>query len=149
MVQWRIPAWSRRGLGCRALEQSVGPNPAPPLSSYMAFNQLNSLCFRVLSVKWRQCFTTGLPRWLSSKESACWRGTCGFDPCEGKITWRRKWQGTPVSLPGKIPWTEEASGLQATVSLKSQTRLSTHVCTTSQLLWEILWVHWEKEASTQ
>ena len=24
-----------------------------------------------------------------------------FDPCVGKISWRRKWQLTPVSLPGK------------------------------------------------
>ena len=26
---------------------------------------------------------------------------CGFDPWVGKISWRRKWQSTPVSLPGK------------------------------------------------
>ena len=25
----------------------------------------------------------------------------GFDPWVGKIPWRRKWQPTPVSLPGK------------------------------------------------
>ena len=25
----------------------------------------------------------------------------GFDPSVGKITWRRKWQPTPVFLPGK------------------------------------------------
>ena len=25
----------------------------------------------------------------------------GFDPCVGKIPWRRKWQSTPVFLPGK------------------------------------------------
>ena len=30
-----------------------------------------------------------------------------FDPWVGKIPWRRKWQSTPVVLPGKIPWTEE------------------------------------------
>ena len=24
-----------------------------------------------------------------------------FDPCVGKRAWRRKWQPTPVSLPGK------------------------------------------------
>ena len=24
----------------------------------------------------------------------------GFDPCVGKILWRRKWQPTPVSCPG-------------------------------------------------
>ena len=26
----------------------------------------------------------------------------GFDPWVGKITWRRKWQPTPVFLPGKF-----------------------------------------------
>ena len=26
----------------------------------------------------------------------------------------RKWQSTPVFLPGKIPWTEEPHGLQCT-----------------------------------
>ena len=25
----------------------------------------------------------------------------GFDPSVGKISWRRKWQSTPVFLPGK------------------------------------------------
>ena len=38
------------------------------------------------------------------KESACqWRrrGRCRFDPWVEKIPWRRKWQLTPVFLPGK------------------------------------------------
>ena len=26
---------------------------------------------------------------------------CGFDPWVRKIPWRRKWQSTPVFLPGK------------------------------------------------
>ena len=55
--------------------------------------------------------TYGL-RWLSDKEPAClgdirdmcrrykrWR----FNPCSGKIPWRRKWQLTPVYVPGKSP----------------------------------------------
>ena len=32
----------------------------------------------------------------------------------GKVPWRRKWQPTPVFLPGEIPWTEEPGGLQST-----------------------------------
>ena len=47
----------------------------------------------------------GLPRWCSGKESACQcrkhKGR-GFDPCMGKIPWRRKWQLTPIFLPGKL-----------------------------------------------
>ena len=27
---------------------------------------------------------------------------CGFDPWVGKIPWRRKWQPTPVFLPGEF-----------------------------------------------
>ena len=30
-----------------------------------------------------------------------------FDPWVGKIPWRRKWQPTPVFLPGKFLWTEQ------------------------------------------
>ena len=29
-----------------------------------------------------------------------------------KIPWRRKWQTTPVLLPGESPWTEESGVLQ-------------------------------------
>ena len=43
----------------------------------------------------------GLPRWLSGKEPACECKRRGFDPWVGKIPWRRKWQLTPVFLPGK------------------------------------------------
>ena len=35
-----------------------------------------------------------------------------FNPWKGKILWRRKWQSTPVFLPGKISETEEPGGLQ-------------------------------------
>ena len=47
----------------------------------------------------------GLPRWLSGKELACQFRRCkrcGFDPWVGKIPWSRKWQPTPVFLPGKF-----------------------------------------------
>ena len=27
---------------------------------------------------------------------------CGFDPSVGKIPWRRKWQPTPLFLPGEF-----------------------------------------------
>ena len=47
---------------------------------------------------------SGLPRWLSGKESTCqcrrYR-KCGFNPWVWKIPWRRKWQPTPVFLPGE------------------------------------------------
>ena len=45
-----------------------------------------------------------LPRWLSSKESACQHRRCrrrGFSPWGGKIPWRREWLPTPILLPGE------------------------------------------------
>ena len=43
-----------------------------------------------------------LPRWHSSKESACQCRRRRFDPWVGNILWRGKWQPTPVVLPGKF-----------------------------------------------
>ena len=43
----------------------------------------------------------GLPWWLSGKESACQCRKLRFDSWFRKIPWRRKWQPTPVFLPGK------------------------------------------------
>ena len=48
--------------------------------------------------------TTGLPWWLSGKESNCQCRICGrlgFNPWVRKIPWKRAWQSTPVFLPGK------------------------------------------------
>ena len=42
-----------------------------------------------------------LPQWLSGKESACQWRRCGFGSWVGKILLRRKWQPTPVFLPGE------------------------------------------------
>ena len=47
----------------------------------------------------------GLPRWRRGKETAClcWRHKgCRLDPWVGKIPCCRKWQPTPVFLPGKF-----------------------------------------------
>ena len=73
----------------------------------------------------------GLPRWLSEKESACQcrrHKKCGFDLWVRKIPWRRKWQPTPVSLPGK---SHEQRSLAATVHgvAKSRIPLSMHAHT--------------------
>ena len=44
---------------------------------------------------------TGLPWWPGGEESACQCKRCRFDPWLRKSPWRRKWQPTPVFLPGK------------------------------------------------
>ena len=57
------------------------------------------------------CFPHGLPWWLSGKESTSNAGDvgdhlqcrrCRLNPWVRKIPWRRKWQPTPVFLPGKF-----------------------------------------------
>ena len=58
----------------------------------------------------------GFPGGTSGKELTCQyrkHKRRGFDSWVGKIPWRRKWQPTPVFLPGEAPWTEEPGGLQS------------------------------------
>ena len=54
---------------------------------------------------WQYCGACGLSRYLSAKESA-WQHRKHkrprFDPWVRKISWGRKWQPTPVFLPGKF-----------------------------------------------
>ena len=48
--------------------------------------------------------TWGFPGGASAKEPACQCRTCkrhGFNPCVGKIPWRRVWQPTAVFLSGE------------------------------------------------
>ena len=64
------------------------------LKMYLACSQL------LLNIFW----INWLPRWFSSKESACqsWRHRrCRFSPWVRKIPWRRKWQPSAVFLPGE------------------------------------------------
>ena len=53
------------------------------------------------------------PSGSGSKESACQcrrHRRYGFDPWVRKIPWRRKWQPTPVFLPGKSPGQKSLEG---------------------------------------
>ena len=43
----------------------------------------------------------GLRQWLGGKKSA-WQRRHEFNPWVGKNRWRRKWQPTPVFLPGEF-----------------------------------------------
>ena len=57
----------------------------------------------------------GFPGGTSGKEPACQRRRRkgrGFDPWVGKIPWRRKWQLTPVFLPG------ESHGQRSKISMQ-------------------------------
>ena len=51
---------------------------------------------------WFQVSTPlGFPDYSSGEEPDCQCRRPGFNPWVGKISWRRKWQPTPVLLPGK------------------------------------------------
>ena len=77
-----------------------------PLISMMTFVAYEILMYMHLAMV--HCsFRQGTflpPRWLSGKESACQCRRCRrhwFISWVGKLPWRRKWQHSPVFLPGK------------------------------------------------
>ena len=78
-------------------------------------------------------------RWLPLASYACQcrrQNRLGFDPQVGKICWRRKWQPTPVYLPGESHGQRSWRSTVHRVA-KSQTqlkRLSTHRCNIRPLL---------------
>ena len=49
----------------------------------------------------RTSMDQGLSWWLRGEESACQCRRRGLDPWVKKSPWRRKWQPTPVFVPGK------------------------------------------------
>ena len=62
-----------------------------------------------------QIFSPLIPRaaGASGKESVCQsrrRKICGFEPWVRKIPWRRKWQPSPVFLPGESPGQRSLAG---------------------------------------
>ena len=52
----------------------------------------------------------GFPGSSGGKEFACNAGDLVLIPGLGRSRWRKKWQPTPVFLPGESPWTEEPVG---------------------------------------
>ena len=67
--------------------------------TYMAFHYFHWIVWMDIL---RLCrHRLGLPWWLSSKVPTCQCRKCRFNPWVGKMPWRRKWQLTPVFLPGK------------------------------------------------
>ena len=87
---------------------------------YQAFVLRNSyLCSKYLSNK------KGLLWWLSAKESVCQCREWELYPWFRKIPQRRKWQHTPVFLPGRAHgWTEEPGRLYSIGLQESHTGLS-------------------------
>ena len=78
-----------------------------PHRIYTILDSDNEFLFLIVSSQFYQhnvlqCSMIGLPRWLSGKESTCQCRGCVVDPWLGKTPWNRKWQPTPVFLPGKF-----------------------------------------------
>ena len=70
--------------------------------------------------------TSGLPQWLSGKESAYNEGAAGdmaSIPGVGKIPWRRAWVPTPVFLPGESHGERSLTSYTVHRVTKSQTGL--------------------------
>ena len=70
-----------------------------------------------------------LPSWLSGKESTCHCRRYSrheFSPWIGKIPWRRKWQCTPVLLPGKSHEQKSLEGCSPWGHRESDT--TEHIC---------------------
>ena len=77
-----------RARGCRTLNQEIW------------------LLAQLVEWSWTHySMSPNLARWSSGKEFACQcrrRKRHGFEPWVGKIPWRRKWESSPVFLPGKF-----------------------------------------------
>ena len=65
----------------------------------------------------------GFPGGAEVKSVCLQCGRPGFDPWVGKIPWRRKWQPTPVFLPGESHGQRSFVGYSPRVA-KSWTQLS-------------------------
>ena len=87
---------------------------------------LTAFCLKLLSLSCfiEECVGDSLVAQTVNNLLQC--GRPGFDPWVGKIPWRRKWQPTPVFLPGtshgRGAWQVQSTGSQ------SRTWPSTHTC---------------------
>ena len=79
-------------------EQQKEQQPIVPRVSF--FHSFPSTWY-CLAFWWQTFQQVELPRWLSGKKTCqCRRHV--FDPWVRKIPWRKKWQPTPVLLPGEF-----------------------------------------------
>ena len=69
----------------------------PRFFSLMHCYFLSLRCVWLFSILWTAACQVALPFTISCLQC----GRPGFDPWVGKIPWRRKWQPTPVFLPGE------------------------------------------------
>ena len=65
---------------------------------------------------------------------SCIAGRCALDPWIGKMSWRKKWQPTPLFLPGKSYGQRSLAGYSPWSHEKSWTRLSSWTTVTAARL---------------
>ena len=94
----------------------------PPLYSVFIEASTNTNCIHLRHTTYILIYVciAGLARWYSDKESTCQNRRFSFYP------WRRKWQPTPVFLPGKSLGQRSLADYTVYRVAKSQTWLSTH-----------------------
>ena len=102
LCSWVLPIflWDFWSLPFDAYEILIYRDSSHLSIVYAANNFLQSTIYHLTLL----VLFSGLPWWLSGKDSACNAGSFrrhGFNPWVGKIPWRRAWQPTPVFLPGK------------------------------------------------
>ena len=122
--QWCHSAISSWVVPFSSCPQSLPASESFPVSQLFAWGGqstgVSALASWILTVLY--FFFTILPGWLSGKESACQcrrHRRLEFSPWVGKTPWRRKWQPTPVFLPGEFhgqrslvgysPWSRKES----------------------------------------
>ena len=102
ILAWRIPWREEPG---RLLVHGVAKSRTQLSNFTFTFTFLPShFSFLSTNTQYLLCIISKLSRWYCGKESTCqWRRckTCGFHLWVKKIPWRRKWQPTPVFLPGE------------------------------------------------
>ena len=95
--QTQLPFWRRVRKGEKHRDNGADRYTDPYLQAghcFKHFRCINSFTPHYNPSIW-------LPRWCCPKESACQQRRHRFNPWVGKIPWKRKWQPTPVFLPGK------------------------------------------------
>ena len=90
--------WS--GLPCPPPGDRPNPGIKPGSPALQADTREARYCTYMYSYM-HLSFLYGFPRWLNGKESTCQCSRLKFNPWVGEMHWRRKWQPTPVFLPGK------------------------------------------------
>ena len=91
--------------------------PAPPLQKRKWLKKTQPLSIACLTLNSGPLISGG----SVVKESACWCRRHGFHLRVGKIPWRRKWQPTPVLLPGKPHGQRSLAGYSPRVCKESDT----------------------------